>query len=142
MGNYWPSVGDQKSDLEAIDKDCRGETEKCLTEMLTWWLRQGSSPTTWSTLISVLKHPTVGFKQLADEIECKKLNTLKPNTSYVSVITVSVEQESENGNQLYNCGCKNVQERLRLGVLTHFPLMILSLKLVKSRTLVKMKKKY
>ena len=102
----WENIGLQleikKSDLEAIDKENRGDTQKCLTEMLTHWLRQGSSPTTWSTLISVLKHPTVGFQQLAEEIESKTLYAVEQGTCDVSVQTSSTKEAVK---PLYKCGC-------------------------------------
>ena len=115
----WENIGLQleikKSDLEAIDKECRGETQKCLTEMLTRWLRQGSSPTTWSTLISILKHKTVGFQNLAEEIESKMLPISNTSISHASAATVTVEHESDIGKKLYKCGCEKCTSKVELG---------------------------
>ena len=46
-----------------------GNIGKCLTEMLTLWLKQVDPPATWSAIIAALRQPTVGFNKLAKQIE-------------------------------------------------------------------------
>ena len=121
----WEDIGLQlnigKPDLEAINKEFRDNSQKCFAEMLTLWLRQGKSPTTWCKLISVLKHPTVGFQQLAEEIECKKVHSAEQSMSAVGVQTESPNQETENGIQLYKCGCKNCPNKVEVGCSNPIP---------------------
>ena len=57
----------------------------------------------------VLKiHSTVGFQRLAEETESiEVVHAAEQSTSEVDVQTQSTEQETENGKQLYKCGCEN-----------------------------------
>ena len=114
----WEDIGIQlnigKPDLDAINEEFRDNPQNCLAEMLTLWLRQGKSPTTWCKLISVLKHPTVGFQQLAEEIESKKVHPAEQSMSAVGVQTESPKQETEDGKQLYKCGCKNCPNKVEI----------------------------
>ena len=58
-----------KTDLDAIKVAEGGNPKNCLTEMLTLWLKRVDPPPTWSALVTALKRPTIGFQQLAEEIE-------------------------------------------------------------------------
>ena len=57
--------------LESIRKDYRESTDDCFREVIVAWLKSASSkvPKTWSTLADALKAPTVGFGELATQIE-------------------------------------------------------------------------
>ena len=114
----WKDIGFQlkieKSHLDAISNEFSDNPQKCLTEMLTQWLRQGSSSATWSTLISILKNPTVDFQHIAEEIESKEAHAAEQSTSEVGVQTESTKQETENGKQLYKCGCKNCPNKAEI----------------------------
>ena len=58
--------------LESIRNDYRGSIDDCFREMIVAWLKSSSQvPKTWSTLANVLKGPTVGFEELATQIEEK-----------------------------------------------------------------------
>lgn len=59
----WCDIGLQldirKPDLDAIQKECGSDLRRCLTEMLTLWLKQLNPPPTWNSMISALKQPIV-----------------------------------------------------------------------------------
>lgn len=56
--------------LESIRKDYRESTDDCFREVIVAWLKSSSQvPKTWSTLADALKAPTVGFGELATQIE-------------------------------------------------------------------------
>ena len=70
----WYNIGVQLridiGELDKIKSDYRDNTENCFREMIKVWLKsinQGSK--TWTTLADVLKGPTVGFGDLARQIE-------------------------------------------------------------------------
>lgn len=57
-----------KSDLDALQDRHRENVDKCFTEMLDLWLRTDPRPTL-ADLIAALKEKTVGFHQLAEDLE-------------------------------------------------------------------------
>lgn len=68
----WMDIGLElnltKSDLDTLRDTYRENVEKCFTEMLAIWLRTNSRPT-FVDLLAALKQKTIGFHQLAEEIE-------------------------------------------------------------------------
>ena len=102
----WEEIGLQlnirKPDLDAIDKELRGNTQACLKEVITQWLKQVDPPPTWSAIISALNHPDVGYEQLAEEIVHKKLH---PIENKVLPKNIPTKQESNGFKFLYKCGC-------------------------------------
>ena len=58
------------SDLEAIRRTNRDNVDDCFMDMLKKWLTTSPKPTK-SNLITVLREKTVGFNQLAEELESK-----------------------------------------------------------------------
>ena len=74
--NKWFSIGlglnMEVSDLEAIRQTNRDNVDDCFMDMLKKWLRTSLRPTQ-SNLITVLRERTIGFNQLAEELESKSL---------------------------------------------------------------------
>ena len=57
--------------LNAIDYDKRNAGER-MWETISFWLSgNGSSPTSWRTLLAALRDPLVGERKLADDIQAK-----------------------------------------------------------------------
>jgi tripartite motif-containing protein 2/3/tripartite motif-containing protein 71 len=85
------------SDLEVIQQTNRDNVDKCFMDMLKKWLRTSPRPTQ-SNLITILRERTVGFNQLAEELENKSLkrdraiNQLRvaSNTRYTKKTTPSL----------------------------------------------------
>lgn len=82
----WVDVGIQlslvKTDLDAIKETHGDNVGNCFTEMLTLWLKQVDPPPTWSSLVSALNRPAVGYQGLAEEIATKHI--IKEDSSGVS----------------------------------------------------------
>ena len=72
--NKWFSIGLglnlDYSDLKEIQQINRNDVDDCFRDMLEKWLRTSLRPTQ-SNLITVLRERTVGFNQLAEELESK-----------------------------------------------------------------------
>ena len=72
--NKWFNIGLglnlEVSDLEEIRQTNRDHVDDCFRDMLEKWLRTSLRPTQ-SNLITVLRERTVGFNQLAEELESK-----------------------------------------------------------------------
>ena len=47
-------LGLHKSKLDAIERDCRGDTFNCMTEVFKMWSRQKDSECSWQKLAEVL----------------------------------------------------------------------------------------
>ena len=60
------------SDLEVIRQTNRDNVDDCFRDMLEKWLRTSLRPTQ-SNLLTVLREKTIGFNQLAEELESKSL---------------------------------------------------------------------
>ena len=71
-------LGLKVTDLEAIEETNRGNVDKCFSKMLTQWLKRANPPPTWLAMVEALKVPTVGFEQLAEQVENKFLVEPKP----------------------------------------------------------------
>ena len=86
--NKWMNIGLalklEKSDLEAIQIRCRENADRCCREMLDKWLR--SDRPLMADLIAALRQPTVGFEQLAEDLERnhRESNTLASQDPEVS----------------------------------------------------------
>ena len=79
----WPEIGIQlgleAAQIRAIASQHRGESAKVFMDIFDHWERQsGDQPKTWSTVIEVLKTPSVGESTLAHDIE---LMSVPPNHS-------------------------------------------------------------
>ena len=59
------------TDLDTINETNHGNVNKCFSEMLTLWLKRVNPPPTWSAMVEALKEPTVGFEDLAEEVDSK-----------------------------------------------------------------------
>ena len=68
----WMDIGIElnlnKSDLDALEGTDSSNVGKCLTEMISLWLKRAHPPPVFSTLVTALKEPTVGLQQLADQV--------------------------------------------------------------------------
>ena len=73
----WDSLGLQLgilgTDIDAVRRECRGNVEECLQKILSMWLKRANPKATWKALITALKSNTVGFEQLAEELEYKQV---------------------------------------------------------------------
>ena len=83
----WMDIGIElnldKSDLDALQDRYKENVDKCFTEMLDLWLR--TNPRSMlADLIAALKERTVGFHQLAEELEreSRKIVPTTPNQQY------------------------------------------------------------
>ena len=74
--NKWFNIGLglnlEVGDLKAISQRNRDDVDDCFRDMLEKWLRTSLRPMQ-SNLITVLREKTVGFNQLAEELESKIL---------------------------------------------------------------------
>ena len=68
----WMEIGLQQGlaigDLHTLQNTYNGNVDKCFIEMLALWLRSKLRPTL-ADLIAALRRWTVGFHQLAEELE-------------------------------------------------------------------------
>ena len=75
----WKTIGIELkleiTDLDAISMKHGSDTDACLTEMLTMWLKRTEHRPKWSTMIRALESRPVGFQQLAEDIEKNSLRT-------------------------------------------------------------------
>ena len=65
------SLGMEQSQIDAINMRRLAEPLECFSDVYTHWQRQSSpqSPTTWNTLVAVLRSNYVGEEKLGDTIE-------------------------------------------------------------------------
>ena len=94
----WMNIGIelhlQKPDLDAIEAVHRSDIGRCLTEMLTLWLKQVDPPPTWSVLVAALQHHTIEEGALAEQVESKYIH----QCSKISDVTESgPEIKSQEG---------------------------------------------
>lgn len=104
----WDDIGLQlnvkKSDLDAIERKCRGDPSYCLTEMLAIWLSKDRSAS-WMHIISVLQLPSVGRHQLAEEIGKRDF----------SIPKLAISHDSSDTEEPYKCGCEPVACKSEFG---------------------------
>ena len=62
------ALGIPTGTLDAVKKRCRDDPDECYTEMLKVWLRGVDPLPTWSALSKVLKSPSVGCGDLAEQL--------------------------------------------------------------------------
>ena len=74
-------LGINKDDIDAISKEKCGDTGECLRELLSGYLKKSSA--SWLSVVSALKAESVGYNQLANEIEAKFLAS-STNTKSIS----------------------------------------------------------
>ena len=79
-----------KSDLDAIQDQYKENIDKCFTEMLDLWLRTDPRPTL-AELIAALKKRTVGFHQLAKDLEREGL---KEDTTVIIELPSTVKRHA------------------------------------------------
>ena len=84
----------EKSDLDEI-QDGNKENDKCFIEMLIRWLRNNPRPML-ADLTAALKQPTVGFHQLAEELEREGLRKCTgSNHDHTTKVEPEERQRSE-----------------------------------------------
>lgn len=89
------------TDLDAISKKHGSDTDACLTEMLTMWLKQTEPRPKWSTMIKALKREPIGFQQLAEDIE--KNSGTKQHDKSLKLLPkgmIESDEESQEGPHL------------------------------------------
>ena len=59
----------EQRDLEWIKRENRFNHVRCLQTVISLWLKQVSPPSTWSSLVKVLRQPQLGLRWLASLIE-------------------------------------------------------------------------
>ena len=52
-----------------LDHDRRFNPKRCLRTVISLWLKRTSPPSTWSSLVKVLRQPELGLRWLASLIE-------------------------------------------------------------------------
>ena len=60
------TLGLEKSQLDIMDRNCRGIVEDCRKEMISRWLHTGNA--SWRALVRALSSPLVGKRDLAMKI--------------------------------------------------------------------------
>ena len=103
-------LGLNVSDLDRIRHLFKDDADRCVTEMLTLWLRNHTA--TWKQLINSLEHKTVGFTNLAMMVT-KNITSSANSTSTVTCKTpththaVKLNFEGEQHREEYLCSCGN-----------------------------------
>ena len=68
----WKEVGQvllvRQSDLDAIEEDCRGNSQRCMTKVFTTWHDGMSSEYSWKNLAVAVCSPVVGRKGLLPDM--------------------------------------------------------------------------
>ena len=109
--NKWFSIGLglnlEYSDLKEIQQTNREDMEKCFMDMLEKWLRISLRPTQ-SNLIAVLREKTVGFNQLAEELESKSFERDRVIHQLRMASTKRYTKNSPPAPSLVKCTCKSV----------------------------------
>ena len=104
----WYNIGIQLklkiSDLDVIRQPGNQSADECVVEMLKFWLRRGGA--TWEALIDALKHKTVGYPILANQIAT--VGTLAADRSEGHVPTNKwIELSSKPGSKFKCPKCGN-----------------------------------
>ena len=68
-------LGLDKSKLDAIERDCRGDTFNCMTEVFEMWSRQEDNEYSWKNLAEVLCSEIVKQPRLLPDMH-KKLSIM------------------------------------------------------------------
>lgn len=55
--------------LEAIEQNCRGNSEDCFTKLMTQWLQHNDPPPSWNTLKQAREEPIVRVKLIEEHPE-------------------------------------------------------------------------
>ena len=63
------SLGIDQSQLDAINMHRLASPLECFSDVFTYWESNPQRPTTWNTLLGVLRSNSVGEKTLSDSIE-------------------------------------------------------------------------
>ena len=82
-----------KSDLDALVETNGSNTGKCLTEMISLWLKRADPSPSLSALVSALKEPTVGLEQLADRMNKQHSESTAPKSKPFST-DIDIDQIS------------------------------------------------
>ena len=59
----------KQRDLQSIEWEKKFHPVGCLREVISLWLKRASPPSTWSSLVEVLRQPELGLRWLASLIE-------------------------------------------------------------------------
>ena len=92
----------RSSDLDTIRKRCRDDPDECFTEVIKCWLRGCEHKPTWSNIIAALKAKSVGFSDLAKEIE-KKLQHM--DTDHSEETKTEMDDNTKQANEFFHCPC-------------------------------------
>ena len=95
----WMNIGIeldlQQSDLTAIEAAHRSDIGRCLTEMLTLWLKQVDPPPTWSKMVAALQHRIIGEGELAEQVESKYVHQCSKTSDIIDSGPATEGQEGE-----------------------------------------------
>ena len=127
--NKWFSIGLglnlEYTDLKEIQQTNREDVEKCFMDMLEKWLRISLRPTQ-SNLITVLRERTIGFNQLAEELESKSFERDRVIHQLRMASTKRYTKNSPPAPSLVKCTCKSVI--IKIGAIAIFLFTAFSLR--------------
>ena len=111
----WYNIGIQlklkTSDLDVIRLPGNPSPDECVVEMLKFWLRRGGA--TWEALIDALKHKTVGYPILANQIATNfAVGSLAADRSEGVLTNKGIELSSKPGFKCPKCGNCSFKEYL------------------------------
>lgn len=98
-------LGVSKDDLDALKREHGLNPQKCLTELLSKWLRQFEPTPTWASLIRALRSDVVGYKDLSEKLKKKYLPLENAQVNAETVpptINASCGSDQVNYNNIIN----------------------------------------
>ena len=81
----WKDIGLEldiiQTDLDAIEAAYHNDIGRCFVEMLALWLKQVDPPPTWIAMVAALQDITIGYGDLAKELESKFVHPNSKDTT-------------------------------------------------------------
>ena len=98
------------NDLAAIRMRHRDDPDECFKDSLSTWLNKGDPTPTWYALVNALRSPTVGFHQLSEQVQQKKM--LSANASQAMLLCTYTPQpipqhQKDFTSGHFQCPCGN-----------------------------------
>lgn len=76
------------SQLDNITATYGAESDQCVTNMLSLWLKESQDKVTWTNLVSALRMPTVACREIADKIEAQHCQECGESTGSLYVTPI------------------------------------------------------
>ena len=88
-------LGISKNDIDAIRKEKLGDTGECLTELISYYLKEDNA--SWSNIILALRAQSINNNDLAQKLEAKFIVL---NTETASTSSSHKDKQSSNSTQV------------------------------------------